>query len=135
MSIETIETCVEKKIYWWYASLVEFHNYDSFQISEFSKMYNINPCHVPSYQEFHKLIQQERNKEIEKINSLKEINNTECKYPIWIQILLNENEFLFNKTQENLKKYGLSPFEFNSYYDFCIKIMRHTWDYENSLPF
>ena len=63
MSEENIFT---QPTYYWFASLIEYYDFDSFEISELGTWYNVNPYQVPIYQEFDNIIQNERKKKLKK---------------------------------------------------------------------
>ena len=131
------KTIIEKKpkIYWWYASLVEFHDFESFKVGQLQKLYNINACHIPSYKEFINTIENERQKEINKIN---EYNKEKNNFPPWINIIINDNPILFDKINQYIKSYSylsINFYDYETHYDFCIKIIKNVWQMENSLSY
>lgn len=136
----TEETILKQPVvYWWYTSLIEFHDFTSFEVRELAHFYDINPSHIPSYQHFRKMIEAEKQKEIEKINCFTKINNitdTELDNPpIWIEIILNENPNMIDIIKKNNKPFQYNFSNFKSYYEFCIKIIKKKWHYERNFAY
>lgn len=63
------EEDIKEEIYYWYISLVEYHDYTSFRVQELSKIYSINPTRVKSYDEFWNIIKSNKEKNIKEIES------------------------------------------------------------------
>jgi hypothetical protein len=127
-----------KKLPYWYVSgVLQYSDYTSFQIEKLCKLYSLCPEDIPTHQQYRDLINNERKKEMEKIKSYKphvvmDSNKNKSSFPLWYEIIMNENPELFEKIKEMDSEWSHYIHSYNTLYDFYIGMITREWEYKMS---